>query len=523
MALEDTSLLLRQALETLQAPEHQQQKQQVITAIKDLGLNVTCGDVAVKTALPVLRVGQLLNNIAYETQGHLAVDTAGSVMYKFDSAFESRYLLNPTKDFFAWLGRIAWNAIKYAFKLFVLATFLFIRVSFGILLILSVVVVIVLVVAVIVGAIASLFGDSGGDSGGDANFDTGSLDWLGGMRFWAFDWCWDWWYWGDYLRDDTAYGGYRYNTGGSGFYGSYTSAQKTTFAEPEQQPKARKSRSNFLDNCFSVLFGAPDPNAQWDTLRWSIVGRAIKAHSGVVIAEDIAPYLDATEANEDHMLPVLVRFNGFPEVSETGKIIYVFPSLVPENRAEPAPTGSTPSSADDLQNIYSRFLARQTVQKTSENQAATLPPFVSKERKPLVGINENEAVTVVCFAAVAMGGALWLLSSAMNVPYIHMLRPVLLAVAAYGGSFFLFPAMRWPFIMHENARITAENEHRSDAAQKLVRPDSLLRSWQAEAAQLRTSLVSGEAKSIAYTTEEDSLAQQFAPPQQPNSPPLKLH
>jgi hypothetical protein len=104
-----------------------------------------------------------------------------------------------------------------------------------------------------------------------------------------------------------------------------------------------------------------------------------------------------------------------------------------------------------------------------------------------------------------------------------MLRPALLAVAAYGGMFYLLPAMRWPFLMKENAQITAENEQRIEAARKLSQPDRLLRNWQAEAAQVRTALVSGEAKEIAYTTEEDALAQQFATPPRPKLPPLKLH
>lgn len=528
-------MLLQQALESLQAPEHEQQKQQVITAIKDLGLKVTCGDVAVKTALPVLKVNELLNNIAYETQGHLAVDTAGGVMYKFDSNFESHYLLNPTKHFFAWAARIAWNTIKWALKLFVLATCMLLRISFGILLVLSVVLVIVLVVAVVIGAISSLFKDSDGGGGGDFDLGggdgvgvdwSGGFDWVGGLRFWTIDWLWDWWYWGDYLREDPWYDNRQFvgsrsssSTWGTTYGGSSTMPSDTQSATVEETRTRKTSSTNFLDNCFAVLFGAGDPNANWDTTRWGVVARAIKSHSGVVLLEDLAPYLDATDKNEDCMLPVLVRFNGYPEVSETGKLIYVFPTLMPENRVSSEPAQSS-ATADDLQNIYNRFLARQTVQKASENHAAALPPYVAKERRPLFGINESDAITVVCFAAVAIGGALWLMTAWSNVSYVAMLRPVLLAVAAYGGMFFLFPAMRFPFVLNENAKIAAENELRTEAAQRLARPDTLLRGWQAEATQLRTSILAGEAKRIAYTTEEDALAQQFA---HPNSFPLKLN
>jgi hypothetical protein len=77
--------------------------------------------------------------------------------------------------------------------------------------------------------------------------------------------------------------------------------------------------------------------------------------------------------------------------------------------------------------------------------------------------------------------------------------------------------------MQKNRDIAEENERRMDAAQRLARPDASLRQWQAEAIKLRTSLLSGEAKRIVFTTEDDALAQEFTPPQQPNSPPLKLH
>jgi hypothetical protein len=521
-------LILERALETLEAPEHEQEKRQVITAIKDLGLKVTVGDVAQKSALPVLRVTQLLNNVAYETQGHLIVDTAGSVTYKFEPNFESHYLINPSKHAFRWMGRVCWNAFKTALKLFILGSFLLIRISFGVLLVASVVLVVLLIIAVVVISILSLFSS---DSNSDISIDGGdgswlNFDWLGGVRYWTLDWCWDWWYWGDYLSRDSYYSSPSYPVAygsTSGYSGGYSGSSSTyssgaewpaTTHGAENKPQAKED-SDFLGNCFSVLFGCGDANANWDEQRWGIVAQAIKAKGGVVIAEDLAPYLDVEKNNEDWMIPALVRFNGAPEVTSSGKIVYAFPALMPEafGRATPAeaPKLSNPSSdveVDDLQNIYKKFITRQTVQKHSQASAA-LPPYIGKTAQPLTGIPADKVVTVLFLASIASGGALTVLLEAVQVPFVQVLRPFLLAIAGYGALFYLLPALRWPFIANKNTRISDENEQRQLAAQKLHNPDAQMKQWQAECTEVRSAWLSGEPRQVAYSTEEDDLAQQI--------------
>ena len=44
-------------------------------------------------------------------------------------------------------------------------------------------------------------------------------------------------------------------------------------------------------------------------------------------AEQLAPYTGADPTNEDGALPALVRFNGTPEVTDDGHILYTFPAL----------------------------------------------------------------------------------------------------------------------------------------------------------------------------------------------------
>lgn len=83
---------------------------------------------------------------------------------------------------------------------------------------------------------------------------------------------------------------------------------------------------------FSFLFGDGNPNANLEERRWQEIAAVIRNHRGAVVAEQIAPYLDNLgekyqQEYEDYMLPVLTRFNGQPEVSSEGQIVYYFPEL----------------------------------------------------------------------------------------------------------------------------------------------------------------------------------------------------
>ena len=55
-----------------------------------------------------------------------------------------------------------------------------------------------------------------------------------------------------------------------------------------------------------------------------MVAQLIRNQGGVVTAEQLAPYTGADPKNEDGALPVLVRFNGFPEVTDEGFILVHF-------------------------------------------------------------------------------------------------------------------------------------------------------------------------------------------------------
>ncbi|GKE92825.1 hypothetical protein Tco_1573920, partial [Tanacetum coccineum] len=62
-----------------------------------------------------------------------------------------------------------------------------------------------------------------------------------------------------------------------------------------------------------------------------MIGQYIASNGGVVTAEELAPYLDVESAektdDDSYILPVLLRFDGQPQVDEEGNILYGFPLL----------------------------------------------------------------------------------------------------------------------------------------------------------------------------------------------------
>jgi hypothetical protein len=91
-----------------------------------------------------------------------------------------------------------------------------------------------------------------------------------------------------------------------------------------------------LSAVFSILFGDGDPNARLEPLRWRRIAVFLRLHGGVVIAEDLASHIDLSDcpSDPDHrrdladaaMLPVLLRFEGRPDVREEGDLIHRFPA-----------------------------------------------------------------------------------------------------------------------------------------------------------------------------------------------------
>ena len=404
-----------------------EEKKKVTKSIGELGRRVTAADVATKTGLPVLVVSAALNQIASETGGHLAVSNSGDVVYSFAPGFSNTYLTRGVARFFE---KFFDELLKIGFYL--------VKISFGIMLVLS--------LAIIIITIMILFFSQKTSQNRRSDDDEFRL------HFNFFDYL--------IFRDLVYYFTYR--------------SSHTVVYDYNRPTVRRQSKSNFLLNCFSFLFGDGDPNEGLDEKRWQLIAKVIKQHNNVVTSEQLAPYLGSDPKNEDAVLPVLVRFNGKPEVTDSGNIIYTFPSLA-----------NTAGGA--------------------HNDIA--PPFLKEFPRKFTEVESGGLVPVYIIAAINFCGAwfLWFLLHASSAPNIAFLYN---ALAIYGTLFLIIPLWRKLWLNAENKKIEKRNAKRSTFAEALRSPSPDLTKKIAESREYRMRDQQITQGAVVYTTEQGALDQE---------------
>jgi hypothetical protein len=398
---------------------------QLMKAVEELGYRVTCGDVVSHTGIYLEEVRSGLLMLANQTGGHLQVTDTGEIIYVLAPDFRQVLLRKYFRlQIKAWLDR------------FSTVGFYLIRISFGILLISSISVVYLAILAI---TIAAIFGTEGGCDCGDSCV----LD--------IFNW------------------------GGS----SSNSTTVTTADAPISQKTPRK-RLNFLEAVFSVLFGDGNPNADLEQRRWSYIGNLIHRQQGVVIGEQIAPYLDNLGQGfdreyENYMLPVLTKFNGMPEVSPMGQLVYHFPDLQATLKDAPGNLMRTPQSLRERKWKFSKATPNQT--------RWSIVLFAAN----LIGIG--------ILATMIGGTSSALISSAMTV------------LSLYGVGLVIIPSCRYFWVKYQDRQVRKRNYFRRQEV-KLLQQEDLIQSKLDYARQFAKQYKITD-RDIIYTTEEDVLSQEF--------------
>jgi len=496
---------------TLLSPIHSPEKVKVLQAIEGLGAKIVPADVATRTGLPLLKVTSELNQIASDTGGHLQVGDAGTIVYQFDPLFQNSYLLNGPRNFLRLVGRFVLNLAAFLARVFCVVMFFLIRVSFGILLILSVVAVIALILFAIFRASNS--SDSGDGGGWDF---SGLFDFSGDRPFylyWAFDWLWDWWFWGGILFPQR-YSSSRYNYSVTD---AMTDASVFGQYEGVEQSNQKTKKSDFLNNCFAFLFGEGDPNTNLEEERWQVIAEVIKANQGTVTCEQLAPYTGNDPNNEDWMLAVLVRFNGSPEVTESGQIIYIFPSFQIRTIASPTNTSlqDLPLQAsandgratlDELRSLYRNHLSIQAGTPPPSQSATRLEKFLPEQPWVFMPISEDSIMWICVWAGLVLCLSTWLM---FHLALVHPFALVVYALFGYGCFFVVVPAVRWFITQQINKGIAARNDKKLEYAVQLESPSKQLAAKLEDARQMRLAGAPSHAEHIVYTTDKDALEQEF--------------
>ncbi|MEG3895947.1 MULTISPECIES: hypothetical protein [unclassified Microcoleus] len=409
----------------------------IMQAVEQLGYRVTVGDVAAKAGLDVNFAQRELLTLASEAGGNLQVAESGDIAYLFPKNFRdilrNKFLRLQLQE---WWQKI-WRILFYL-----------IRISFGIVLIAS----ILLIFVAITLLLSSNSSDNNGGGGG------GSDDRGGGFFF--FPYFWNELPWIFYWNHDEPY---------------YQQQSRLT---------GKKTQMSFLEAVFSFIFGDGNPNYNLEERKWSDIAAAIRNNRGAVAAEQIAPYLDNlgqgySREYEEYMLPALARFDGRPEVSPEGQIVYHFPQLqttATERNSEPV--------AAYLREMLWRF------SNASSGQVMLAAGLGSLN---LVG-------------ALVLGNLL--AKSAIAGGFIGFVSAIYPMLLIYGVGFLAIPLIRYFWIQWKNSRIEARNQERQQRAMLLNEPDTNLQQKLAYAQEFAAeNVLTGE--DLAYTTETELTQQEL--------------
>jgi hypothetical protein len=396
-----------------------------LRSIEQLQYQTTPGELATQSGLPLATVERDLQQLAIAVGGHLQVSTSGEIIYKYPADLQG-----ILRKKFLWLQVKSW--LETAWKIL----FYIIRISFGLLLLASFAIIALSLLLITLATMFSNDGD-GVDLGGMG--DVGAVgfgDWGG---IWIFDW------------------------------GSH-------HAEPTSPEEVKEL--SFLGAVFSVLFGDGNPNAKLEELRWRNIGQAIRKNRGVITAEQVAPYLDnVSPHSEDHILPVLLRFNGQPEVSPIGDIVYRFPDV----------------QAISQRQKFKR-LSAYLEEKTWQFTAAT------HSQRWQIGL----LAAFNCSGALALG---WILKGMSTVGgLLGFAASIYWILLIYAIGFVAIPVGRLLWLQWVNRKIANRNDRRR-------RQVALLNSEDVNRKLLFANEFRSEqiiaAEDIAYRTDEDLLEQEF--------------
>ena len=241
---------------------------------------------------------------------------------------------------------------------------------------------------------------------------------------------------------------------------------------------------NFLEAIFSFLFGDGNPNADLDERRWQTIGSVIRNSDGAVIAEQLVPYLDNIGPHQDlddQMLPVLSRFNGRPEVSPDGQIIYHFPELQ--------------VSASQTQAHGVAAYLKETAWKFSHAGTGQILTAIGLGGANLIG-------------ALVLGGLLSGGSVAAGVGIVGFVSSIYWLLLGYGTGFLGIPLVRYFWVQLRNQKVEARNEQRQAWAVALNQADDTTQQKLIYARQFAASTVI-DANDLAYNTEQDLTEQEL--------------
>jgi hypothetical protein len=270
---------------------------------------LTKADAITVSGLPAHLVDDSLERLLKKYKSRLEVTDDGELLYTFDPALTRRdepTLAESARD----VGRALARAGVWVFKAWITVTLIVYVVGFALL------------------VLAMMFGGNDNRRRDDDRIGGGGLSWL-------------WWFlMPDWLTGRYGGYGYGYDSLGGRSYDAWGRP-----IGPRAQPKQLGApKKKFIYSVFDFVFGPAQPEPDKLADEREILGY-LRAHDGRITATDlVAMFGWSYQRAEEEVTRLLVDYDGDPEVTDEGVIVYQFPKLL-KSAEETALAPATPKMA----------------------------------------------------------------------------------------------------------------------------------------------------------------------------------
>ncbi|AFG38859.1 hypothetical protein [Spirochaeta africana] len=409
----------------------------LVQAFRKRGREATVADLIAATGLPRLQIEETLPQVVRDYRGHLRVTESGEILYHFPHGVHHRER-SPRARAARLLRRIGRGAAavgKLVFKLWIMLMLVGYFVLF-----------VALVIAALMASLAAS-AKSEGRSRGRSIGGTYMMTRLIQQVFWL-------WMFSGRRRGY----GYRGAAIGSGIGGSRTRSNGLDWSASRSEGDGPPLHQSV----FAFVFGSDDPAREWETRERQAFVELVQTHKGVVTLDELRA-MSGRSLDEAHdlMNRMLLEYDGEPDVTEQGSLIYRFPELL--RTAEPSdrrggridrllPAMPTVPFNDNSPGL-NRWIG--VLNGVNLGFGAYFTGFGLAGGLPEEGFGLFYSIVVVLFSEIAANPLGLVLIGLGVVPLVFSLL------------FYLIPVLRWRIVSQRNTRIARRNA-RQDVLQGLM-------------------------------------------------------
>ena len=442
-------------------------KPEILKAIDDLSsrqARVTPSDVATIAGVSLPDAESALFNLSATLQSGVDVTSSGDLSYRLGRNIRRRLRNLSTRYRFQEISSRVKKWGVWAVKR-----------AFGVTLGASILITFAAIFAILTAASASSNDDNGGRRRG--GYGSSGL----GMRI-GFNLLDLFWY--------PRYRGYYYYDGYDSPYGRMGMRDSRRRGMRRDEEGKEKKGPGFLEAIYSCVFGDGNPNAGLEERRWSKIADIIRANNGAIVAEQVAGLLDVpsdwkpagqhedesdgsvSHVDESFMMEVARRFNGRPEVTDDGDVIYVFPEMVTtgdsdrgrkslESSLRDRLFGSITTSDRQSGGLQSALSTMQMSKEPVKEERWTMTRATAPQQVLVGGLGVLNG-----FGVTVLGDLLGQVGNVSGI--VGLARGLYPLLAIYAASYIAVPAIRWLWMQGANRAIDARNKARERTARAVT-------------------------------------------------------